>query len=205
VEPIRARLATARRASRWSGQPLLSQYDDNTVRLASGSSTAHRQALTKLFPRFDPPDLFPNYNVAPTQAVLAVRVPHGQDQPAPALLKWGLVPGWADDPSIGNRMINACSETAAEKPSFRSAFRKRRCLVLADGFYEWGKVGGKKQPYLFRLREGEPFAFAGLWEHWEKGGEVIDSCAILTTDPNGLVKPLHDRMPVIPAPADFDL
>jgi putative SOS response-associated peptidase YedK len=166
--------------------------------------TAPRKALAKLFPRFDVPDLFPNYNVAPTQAVLAVRVPHGQDKPEPALLKWGLVPSWADDPAIGNRMINARAETAAEKPSFRSAFRKRRCLLLADGFYEWGKSGGKKQPYLFRLKEGEPFAFAGLWEHWERDGKVIDSCTILTTDPNELVKPLHDRMPVILSPRDFN-
>jgi putative SOS response-associated peptidase YedK len=102
-------------------------------------------------------------------------------------------------------MINARAETAAEKPSFRSAFRKRRCLVLADGFYEWQKAGGKKQPYLFRLAGGEPFAFAGLWEHWGKDGKGIDSCTILTTDPNGLVKPLHDRMPVILSPRDFDL
>jgi putative SOS response-associated peptidase YedK len=167
--------------------------------------TAPRKALTKLFPRFDLPDLFPNYNVAPTQAVLAVRVPHGEDEPAPALLKWGLVPGWADDPAIGNRMINARAETAAEKPSFRSAFRKRRCLILADGFFEWGKAGGKKQPYLFRLAGGEPFAFAGLWEHWERDGKVIDSCTILTTEPNELVKPLHDRMPAILSPSDFGL
>jgi putative SOS response-associated peptidase YedK len=167
--------------------------------------TAPRQALTKLFPLFDLPDVPPSYNVAPTQAVLAVRVPHGQEQPAPALLKWGLVPGWADDPALGNRMINARAETAAEKPAFRSAFRQRRCLVVADGFYEWQKAGGKKQPYLFRLRGGEPFAFAGLWEHWEKDGLAIDSCTILTTDPNELVKPVHDRMPVILSPHDFDL
>src|SRR5262245_7474343 len=167
--------------------------------------TAPRQALKNLFPLFDFPEVPPNYNVAPTQAVLAVRVPHGQDKPAPALLKWGLVPGWADDPAIGNRMINARAETAADKPSFRAAFRKRRCLVLADGFYEWQKVGGKKQPYLIRLRGGEPFAFAGLWEHWERDGRAVESCTILTTDANGLVKPLHDRMPVILAPQDFAL
>jgi putative SOS response-associated peptidase YedK len=167
--------------------------------------TAPHQALAQLFPLFDLPDVPPNYNVAPTQAVLAVRVPHGQDQPAPALLKWGLVPGWADDPALGNRMINARAETAADKPSFRSAFRRRRCLVLANGFYEWGKAGGKKQPYLIRLRGGAPFAFAGLWEHWERDGRAVDSCTILTTDPNELVKPLHDRMPVILAPPDFAL
>jgi putative SOS response-associated peptidase YedK len=167
--------------------------------------TAPRKALSKLFPRFDLPDVPPNYNVAPTQAVLAVRVPHGQEQPEPALLKWGLVPGWADDPAVGNRMINARAETAADKPAFRSAFRRRRCLILSDGFYEWQKAGGKKQPYLIRLRGGEPFAFAGLWEHWERDGRALDSCTILTTDANGLVRPLHDRMPVILSPRDFDL
>jgi putative SOS response-associated peptidase YedK len=102
-------------------------------------------------------------------------------------------------------MINARSETAADKPAFRLAFRKRRCLILADGFYEWEKQGKRKQPYLFRLKGGEPFAFAGLWEHWERDGKVIDSCTILTTDPNELVKPLHDRMPVILSPHDFSL
>jgi putative SOS response-associated peptidase YedK len=167
--------------------------------------TAPRQALKNLFPLFDLPEVPPNYNVAPTQAVLAVRVPAGQDQPEPALLKWGLVPGWADDPALGNRMINARAETAADKPAFRSAFRQRRCLVLADGFYEWQKAGKEKQPYLFRLRGGAPFAFAGLWEHWERDGRALDSCTILTTDANGLVKPLHDRMPVILAPHDFAL
>jgi putative SOS response-associated peptidase YedK len=102
-------------------------------------------------------------------------------------------------------MINARSETMADKPAFRSAFKRRRCSVLADGFYEWLKQGKKKQPHLFRLVGGGPFAFAGLWERWEKGGHSLDSCTILTTDPNALVRPLHDRMPVILAPADFAL
>ena len=101
-------------------------------------------------------------------------------------------------------MINARAETAATKPAFRSAFRQRRCLILGDGFFEWAKQGKKKQPYLFRLQGGGPFAFAGLWEHREQGGRVIDSCTILTTDANELVKPVHDRMPVILAPADFE-
>jgi putative SOS response-associated peptidase YedK len=133
-----------------------------------------------------------------------VRVPPGQDKPAPTLLKWGLVPGWADDPALGNRLINARAETAAEKPTFRAAFRQRRCLVLADGFFEWQRVGGKKQPYYFRLGDGSPFAFAGLWEHWERDGKALDSCAILTTGANELVKPVHDRMPVILPSADFE-
>jgi putative SOS response-associated peptidase YedK len=166
--------------------------------------TASREALTNLFPLFDIPDVAPSYNVAPTQTVLAVRVPAGRDKPALAALRWGLVPGWADDPAIGSRLINARAETVAEKPAFRSAFRQRRCLVLADGFYEWQKVGRQKQPYLFRLRDGAPFAFAGLWEHWERDGRALDSCTILTTEANELVKPLHERMPVLLAPADFD-
>jgi putative SOS response-associated peptidase YedK len=166
--------------------------------------TDPREALASLFPLLDLPDVTPNYNVAPTQAVLAVRVPAGRDKPEPAALKWGLVPSWADDPAIGNRLINARAETVAEKPAFRSAFRQRRCLVLADGFYEWQKVGRTKQPYRFRLRDGAPFAFAGLWEHWERDGRALDSCTVLTTEANALVKPLHERMPVILAPADFD-
>jgi putative SOS response-associated peptidase YedK len=166
--------------------------------------TASREALTSLFPLFDVPDVQPQYNVAPTQAVLAVRQPAGRDRPELVSLKWGLVPGWADDPAMGNRMINARAETAAEKPAFRSAFRQRRCLVLADGFYEWQKLGKKKQPHYFRLWDGSPFAFAGLWEHWERDGKVIESCAVLTTAANELVRPLHDRMPVILAPGDFE-
>ena len=165
--------------------------------------TASREALANLFPLFDIPDVTPSYNVAPTQLVLAVRLPAGADKPEMVALKWGLVPSWADDPAMGNRLINARAETAASKPAFRSAFGKRRCLVLADGFYEWRKMDRKKQPYLFRLRDGASFAFAGLWEHWEHDGRAIDSCTILTTDANELVKPVHDRMPVMLAPRDF--
>src|SRR5262245_45113900 len=167
--------------------------------------TAPREAVKAFLPLFDLPDVAPNYNVAPTQTVLAVRVPTGGAEPAAALLKWGLVPSWADDPAIGYRMINARSETVAEKPAFRSAFSQRRCLILADGFFEWAKLGKRKQPYLFRLQSGRLFAFAGLWEHWQRDGRALDSCTILTTEPNDLVKPLHDRMPVILAPADFGL
>lgn len=166
--------------------------------------TAPREALTHLFPLFDLPDVPPSYNVAPTQSVLAVRVPAAGAKPELVALKWGLVPGWADDPAIGNRLINARCETVAEKPAFRSAFRQRRCLVLADGFYEWQKVGRTKQPYLFRLKGGGPFAFAGLWEHWERDGHALDSCTVLTTAANELVKPLHERMPLILSPRDFD-
>ena len=139
-------------------------------------------------------DFRTSYNVAPTQQVPAVLAEGGARRLE--MLRWGLVPSWADDPGIGARMINARSETAPEKPSFRSAFRRRRCLIRADGFYEWKRLNGSKQPYSFRIDGGRPFAFAGLWESWNKDGE-IRSCAILTTTANDLVEEVHERMPVI--------
>jgi len=149
--------------------------------------------------------LSPRYNIAPSQAVAAVRVPPGGSARESVLLHWGLVPSWAKDPSIGNRMINARAETAAGKPAFRSAMRRRRCLVPADGFYEWKRTGGRKQPYYIRMRDERVFAFAGLWESWEEpGGAAVESCAILTTSPNDLLVPIHDRMPVLVAPRDYD-
>jgi putative SOS response-associated peptidase YedK len=123
------------------------------------------------------------------------------------MLYWGLIPKWAKDSKIGAKLINARAETVAEKPSFKSAFRKRRCLVLADGFYEWQQQENKKQkqPYYFRLNDGQPFAFAGLWEQWEDvSGEAIDSCTLLTTDANELMRPVHNRMPVILNPKDYE-
>jgi putative SOS response-associated peptidase YedK len=140
------------------------------------------------------PDLQSSYNVAPTQEVPAVVAGNGGRRLE--MLRWGLIPSWADDPGIGSRMINARSETVAEKPSFRRAFKERRCLIPADGFYEWQKTNGSKQPYYFRMKDGRPFAFAGLWESWAGDGE-IRSCTILTTDANHLVGEIHQRMPVI--------
>jgi putative SOS response-associated peptidase YedK len=149
------------------------------------------------------PGLRPRFNIAPTQEVLAVR-PAGAGR-GPAFLRWGLIPSWAAEQTIAHRLINARAETVADKPAFRSAFARRRCLVPADGFYEWQPVAGKKQPVLFRLRDGRPFAFAGLWESWEgAGGEVVESCAILTTPANDLVRPVHERMPVILDPRHHD-
>jgi putative SOS response-associated peptidase YedK len=143
------------------------------------------------------PELKPRYNIAPTQTVFAVRVNEAGKREA-ALLHWGLIPSWADDPKIGYRMINARSETAASKPAFRHALRRKRCLIAASGFYEWQKTGTKqKQPYYIHRRDDKPFAFAGLWEAWSKGEEPIESCTILTTEANDLMRPLHDRMPVI--------
>ena len=139
----------------------------------------------------------PRFNIAPSQAVAAVR----QRETARELvdMQWGLIPSWANDPKIGARMINARAETVAEKPAFRSAFARRRCLIPTDGFYEWKKTDAKnKQPVYVQLRGGRPFAFAGLWEHWcGDAGTEIDSCSVITTDANDLLRDVHDRMPVI--------
>jgi len=143
------------------------------------------------------PKLAPRYNIAPTQDVAAIRCDEGSRR-ALMFLRWGLIPSWASDAAIGNRMINARAETLAEKPAFRAALRSRRCLVIADGFYEWQKLGARKQPHLVRFRDGRPFAFAGLWERWQPGtGDTVESCTIVTTAANEVVAPVHDRMPVI--------
>ena len=150
------------------------------------------------------PETQPGFNIAPTQKVLAIREESGERDAA--WLKWGLVPSWAKDPSMGARLINARSETVAEKPSFREAFKKRRCIIPADGFYEWQRTEGRKQPYFFQMRDGRPFGFAGLWERWEgEGGELLDSCTILTTEANEALRPVHDRMPVILHPEEYSL
>ena len=135
------------------------------------------------------------YNIAPTQPVWALVY---TEEPKIVALRWGLIPSWAKDKAIGNRMINARSEGIEDKPSFRRAIRKRRCLVLADGFYEWKKEGKAKVPLYIRLKSGEPFGFAGLWERWAApSGETIHSCTIITTAPNALMENIHQRMPVI--------
>ena len=156
-----------------------------------------------------PLNLRPRYNVAPSQDV-AVVLAAGEGRTL-AMLRWGLIPAWAKDQAIGHKLINARSETAAEKPSFRSAFRARRCLIPADGFYEWRREGKTRQPWLFGLRGGAPFAFAGLWERWtvpedaaltgslaeRSPGDEVETCTILTTAANETVAPVHGRMPVI--------
>lgn len=149
-----------------------------------------------------PSAIVPSYNIAPTQTVVAVRVEDGRKRLEG--LRWGLIPPWADDPEIGGRMINARSETVAEKPSYRRAFKERRCLVLADGFYEWRKTSSGKQPFYIRMKDESPFAFAGLWESW-RNGEEVRSCTILTTEPNRLVAALHNRMPVILHREDYGM
>ncbi len=176
-------------------------------------------ALAQVFHVHEVPDLAAQYNIAPTQMVATVlQNPEGGKREFKQL-HWGLIPSWAKDSGMGVKLINARAETIAEKPAFRSAFKHRRCLVLADGFYEWQGQQGKKQPFYFRLQDGQPFAFAGLWERWrqpvrvasptgEAGtptNEEIISCTILTTAANELLQPIHERMPVILEPQDYDL
>ena len=165
-----------------------------------------KQDLVVQFNLPDIPDLQPRYNIAPTQPVAAVRVPTSGEGRELVMLHWGLIPFWAKDPKLGARLINARSETVADRPAFRAAFRRRRCLVPADGFYEWQKQNGTKQPFFIHLQDGRPFAFAGLWEHWQDpDGGIIESCTLLTTRPNELVRPLHNRMPVILHPRNYVL
>ena len=152
----------------------------------------------------EPPDITPRYNIAPTQDVVAVRKEADGVRRA-RLLRWGLVPSFAEDPAVGNRMINARAETVARKAAFREPFRKRRCLVPADGFYEWRRVGRARDPYLLKMRDGHTFAFASVWDRWGSGDGRIESCAILTTTANALVARVHDRMPVILGHSDYEL
>ena len=158
--------------------------------------------VTEAFGLAEFPELSERYNIAPTQSVPVVL---DDDDRRLEMMHWGLIPSWADDPSIGSRMINARAETVAEKPSFRSAFKRRRCLVVADGFYEWKKFDGGKQPHYLRLKDSGPFGFAGLWESWSmEGGEEIISCTIITTEPNEVAAEVHNRMPVILPPDVYD-
>jgi putative SOS response-associated peptidase YedK len=151
--------------------------------------------LERIFGHAAPAGYGPRYNIAPTQHVLAIVAGEGPERSA--MLRWGLIPFWAKDPSIGNRQINARSESVREKPAFRNAFRQRRCLILADGFYEWQRRADGKRPMWIRPPDGQPFAFAGLWERWDRGVEPVVSCTILTTDASPFMMPIHDRMPVI--------
>jgi len=152
----------------------------------------------------EPEDWRARYNVAPTQRVVVVRAtPEGGRELT--LLRWGLIPSWAKDPTIGSRLINARAETVAEKPSYRAAFKARRCLIPADGFFEW-KPGKPKVPHLIRMKGDQVFAFAGLWERWTSPeGEPVETCTIITGRPNEVAAPIHDRMPVILPPDAIDL
>lgn len=162
--------------------------------------------IASLFDLVSVPDIPPRYNVAPTQEAAVVRVAAPGEPRRLEMLRWGLIPYWAEDASIGNRMINARSESVADKPAYRRSFRRQRCLIPTDGFYEWQKVGKLKQPYHIRRKDRHPFAFAGLWERWrDPDKKLLDSFTILTTDANELIRPLHNRMPVILDRKDFNL
>lgn len=159
--------------------------------------------LREAFPGlFIPDDLISRYNIAPSQPVAVI--PNSGENNL-EFFAWGLIPSWSKDPSIGSRLINARAETVAEKPAFRSSFRRRRCLILSDGFYEWklDSPGKSKTPYYIHLHSRKPFAFAGLWDTWmQPDGSEIRTCTIITTSPNELIQPIHNRMPVI-LPIDF--
>jgi putative SOS response-associated peptidase YedK len=168
---------------------------------------ALKTPVRKLVTRFELDeviDFAPRYNIAPGTDVPTIRQsPEGKR--VMHLLRWGLVPHWAKDPGIGAKLSNARGETVAEKPSFRDAFRRRRCLVPADGFYEWKTEGRQKQPYYFSMKSGEPFALGGLWESWRAAdGSILRTCCLITTGPNEIMLPVHDRMPVIVSPDDYE-
>ncbi|MBI3159185.1 MAG: SOS response-associated peptidase [Chloroflexi bacterium] len=166
--------------------------------------TVDADTIHDAFPWLEVPgNLTPRYNIAPTQPVAVV--PNNGQNRLDAFV-WGLIPAWAKDPSIGNKLINARGETLAEKPSFRGAYKRRRCLVLADGFYEWVKQPGRaKTPHYIQLESKEPFAFAGLWELWHApDGSEVYSTTIITTEPNEMIGRLHNRMPVILPPAAYE-
>src|SRR5712691_8046603 len=165
--------------------------------------------VERLSEKFQFPEIIPlkrRYNIAPSQPVAVVRWLPEERRRRLDLLHWGLIPAWEKDLRTARKPINAKAETVAELPTFRTAFRKRRCLIPADGFYEWKQEGGRKQPVYICMKDREPFAFAGLWEHWEQPDqEPIDSCVLLTIEPNELLAPVHNRMPVILDPKDYDL
>ena len=145
------------------------------------------------------------YNLTPSQEILTIVQPAGAPRQV-RRMRWGLIPAWAKDPAIANQLINARAETVATKPAFRAAFRERRCLIVTDGFYEWEAQGRRKRPWFIRMQDGRPFAFAGLWDRWtDPEGRAVESCTIITTTPNGLIRRFHHRMPVILSPADYDL
>ena len=168
------------------------------------SLTTPVEALVDLFLVKQRPNLRPRYNIAPTDDVPVVRLDRDGRREL-RLVRWGLVPFWAKDLKIGARMINARAETVATQRAFKEAFHRRRCLVIADGFYEWLKQpDGKRLPHRYTLADGSPFAFAGLWERWKApDGEIVRSCSIITTEANPLVGQIHDRMPVILDPSDY--
>jgi len=166
--------------------------------------TASPEALRALFGYSEQPNFPPRYNIAPTQPIAIVRLVDGKRQFA--LVRWGLLPSWVKDPKNFTLLINARGESAIDKPAFRAAMKRRRCLIPADGFYEWQKASERKRPFYVHAKSGKPLAFAGLWEIWTgPNGEELDTAAIVTTTANRTLAPIHERMPVILAPEAFDL
>jgi putative SOS response-associated peptidase YedK len=152
------------------------------------------------------PSLEPKYNIAPTQQIATILRSNSDSDRTFQMLRWGLIPSWAKDSKIGAKLINARAETVAEKPSFRSAFRHSRCLIITSGFYEWQRIENGKQPFYIQQIDNLPFAFAGLWTTWQpQDGETISTCTIITTEANEIMQPIHDRMPVILESANYDL
>ncbi len=165
--------------------------------VATGEDVAEHYQLSEI------PFVAPRYNIAPTQPVAAVRLDQAGRREF-TFFQWGLIPSWSKDPAMGSKMINARAETAAEKPAFRAAFKRRRCLLPATGYYEWQQVNGRKQPMYIHAAGGGILSLAGLWEIWQSGdGGLLETCTILTTTPNGLMEPIHNRMPVIVDPLDY--
>ncbi len=161
--------------------------------------------LTEYFDLSGDLDFSPSWNIAPTALINSIVADENENRHL-KLMHWGLIPSWAKDKTIGNKLINARGETVSSKPSFRNAFKRSRCLIPASGFYEWKIENGKKHPWYFSLKSGEPMAFAGLWETWSpKDGEEIESCCIITTQANSFMEPIHDRMPVILNPGQWAL
>ena len=165
-----------------------------------------KQLIAEYFETDNEVDWEPRYNIAPSQQVGIIRQDPSRPERYFSLARWGLIPSWASDASIGSKTINARSETVLSKPAFRDAFSSRRCLLPADGFFEWRRSGREKQPFHFGMQDDSLFAFAGLWDRWsDPAGAVIESCSILTTTPNSLLADMHDRMPAILRPEHYDL
>src|SRR5664280_1475507 len=165
-----------------------------------------KQLIQEYFETSDEVEWEPRYNIAPTQNVGIIRQDRAKPERRFSLARWGLIPCWAKDSRMGNKMINTRSETVTEKPAFREAFERRRCLIPTDGFYEWKRAAKVKQPFHFGLQDDSLFAFAGLWDRWKNAsGQVVESCSILTTEPNALLADVHDRMPVMMNPEHYDL
>jgi putative SOS response-associated peptidase YedK len=164
------------------------------------------EKLAEIFGLAELPRIEPRYNIAPTQQVAAIRTLADNEHRKIAMLKWGFIPSWTKDPSLGHKLINARSESIHEKRAFRQAIRYHRCIIPTSGFFEWEEKEGKKTPLYIRLKDGSPMCFAGIWDHWKSPeGEVVESCSMLTTSSNKLIEPLHDRMPVILHPQEYAL